>query len=278
MPYRIARLDPDPDPDPARIETRLGRFLTGLVLALAIGSAAPAGAVVTTLLSSEANVSGSLSDDDESWSDSDQSLDLAPSISVSQSFSTNTSSNTFAFSAHAAAFGRLQMSTRSTAGSGGELSDSAGAHDFTIRFSVDGPAAYELRNGNASGTFPEASSNGPGASSSLVYELRQEGSATPVFVYVAPTDNAAGTYRSGVIPAGTYVWTGVGSATANGSPGAGSQSAFAIGNVRLQLEDAPPPPVPATGSRAILLLVFVLVTLGVVAVGSARRDDRTSAG
>jgi hypothetical protein len=167
------------------------------------------------------------------------------------------------------------MSTRSAAGAGSELSDSAAVHDFTIRFSIDGPAAYTLRNGHSTGSFPEATSNGSGASASLVYELREEGSATPVFVYAAPTDNSAGVYRAGVIPAGIYAWTGVGSATANGSPGSGSQSAVAIGNVRLQLDDAPPP-VPTVGARSIFFLAMALVTIGVLAVEAARRGRGAS--
>ena len=251
---------------------RSSGLAVGIVLVVLLGAVTPARAVVTTLLSSEVNVSGALSDADESWSDADQSLDLAPSISVSQSFSTNTSSNSFAFSAHAVVVGRLRMSTRSSAGSGGEASDSDAAHDFTIRFSIDGPAAYELENGNSTGSFPLASSNGAGASASLVYELREEGAATPVFVYAVPTSNSAGIYRSGVIPAGTYVWTAVASASADGSPGSGAQSALAVGNTQLQLSDPPAPTVPMLAPSALAPLVVALAGIGAFALRSSRRS------
>ena len=236
----------------------IARSLVPVALFLLLSS--PAQAVVTTLLSSETNVAGSLSNDVDSWSDSAQSLDLAPSISVSQSFGTNTSSNSFSFSAHAVAAGRLRMSTRSTAGAGGAAANGSASHDFTIRFSIDGPAAYELRNGNSTGSFPSATGTSPGGSGSLVYELRREGAATPVFVWNAPTSGSAGTYVSGVISAGTYVWTAVGTATADGDPCCGAQSASAIGNVQLQLDDAPVvvpsiAPVAAVGLSALLAAV-----------------------
>jgi len=223
--------------------------------------ASPAQAVVTTLLSSETNVAGTLADDEQSWSDSDQSLDLAPSISVSQSFATNTSSNSFSFSAHAVSAGRLRMSTRSTAGAGGAAVSASASHDFTIRFSIDARAAYELQNGNSTGSFPAASATPEGGAASLVYELRREGGAAPVFVWNAPTSGAAGTYVSGVIAPGTYVWSAVASATANGDPCCGAQTASAIGNIQLQLEDAPAV-VPALGPVAGLCLTALLAGVG----------------
>lgn len=266
-----------PGPRSFRSSTLLRRsapwhLALGAAIALSLGFAPPAAALVTTLLSSEANVSGSLAQSTQTWSDSDQSIDLAPSISVSQSFSTNTSSNSFAFSAHAVSVGRFQMSTRSTAGSGGTTSDAAAAHDFTIRFSIDDRASYELRNGNSTGTFPEATSNGDEATASLVYELRLEGAPSPVFVYSAPTDGAAGTYRSGVIPAGTYVWTGTASAVANGDACCGAQSAAAIGNVRLQLDDAPTS-VPALWPAAGGGLALLLGALGRSRLGRSQRPS-----
>ncbi|MCB9724078.1 MAG: hypothetical protein H6748_08545 [Spirochaetaceae bacterium] len=235
-------------------------------LLLSIG-APPAGALVTTLLSSEANVAGSLADADQSWTDSIQSLDLAPSISVGQSFSTNTSSNSFVVSSHAVSVGRLRMSTRSTAGAGGADSNGDAAHDFQIRFSIDEAASYELKNGNATGSFPVATASGS-ASASLVYELRREGAPTPVFVFAATSSGAAGVYRSGVISAGTYLWSAVASAVANGTAG-GAQSAAAIGNVTLQLDPAPPPTVPSL--QPIGIAVLLLVLGGVVFSRSARR-------
>jgi hypothetical protein len=244
-----------------RIVIRIGwPLLAGL--ALLIGPATPAAALVTTLLSSEANVSGSLSDDQQSWSDSDQSLDLAPNIDVSQSFSTNTSSNSFVFSSHAVSVGRLRMSTRSTAGSGGLLANSSAAHDFTIRFSIDESAAFELKNGNSTGSFPVATATTAGTSASLVYELREEGAPTPVFTFPAPASGAAGVYRSGVIPAGTYVWAAVATAVADGNPCCAAQSAAALGNVMLQLDAAPLPTIPVLSPLAGAALVATLGGLG----------------
>ncbi len=237
----------------------LAASLVSLAASLCV-LASPAQAVVTTLLSSETNVAGSLSDDQDSWSDSAQSFDLAPNISVSQSFGTNTSSNNFSFSAHAVSVGRLRMSTRSTAGAGGAAALASAAHDFTIRFSIDARATYALANGNSTGSFPSASATPEGGAASLVYELRREGASSPVFVWSAPTSGAAGTYVSGVITPGTYVWSAVASATADGDDCCGAQTAAAIGNVQLQLDDAPlvvPSMTPWAGGGLVVLLAAV---------------------
>lgn len=254
-----------------RSRTARLRFGRGSTLALLAGfavasSAAPAHALVTTLLSSEAHVSGSLSDPDESWSDSDQSTDLAPSISVSQSFSTNTSSNSFVQSGHAVSVGRLRISTRSTAGAGGAESNGDAAHDFEIRFSIDEAAYFELKNGNSTGSFPSAQATSS-SSASLVYELRREGAVTPVFTYSPPPSNGAGVYRSGIITAGTYVWTCSGIADANGTEGE-TQSAAAIGNTTLQLDPAPVSEVPLLGPVGAVAL---FAGLGRFALARLRR-------
>lgn len=236
--------------------TRAGIVLAASGLILVV-SAMPSNALVLTLLSSEANVAGTLSDDDENWSDSDQSLDLDPSIQVSQSFSTNTSSNTFISSNHAPVVARLAISSLSSAGSGGPLSDSSSSHDFSIRFSIDEAAHYEFENGNSTGSFPRATASTAGTSASLVYELRREDTGTLVFSWSAPSSGSAGVYASGFVSAGTYVWTGVGAASANGDPCCGSQSASARGNVRLSFDtsfDAVPALSPLGGVGLVVAL------------------------
>jgi hypothetical protein len=249
---------PFPLPDRCRRSPSTRTHLELLTaLGFLLGAASPADALVLTLLSSEANVSGSLSDDDESWSDADQSFDPDPNIQVSQSFSTNTSSNTFVDAAHLLGANSLRVSSRSTAGSGGLLSDSASAHDFAIRFSIDEPAHYELENGNSTGNFPVAIATTAGTSASLVYELRREDTGVLVFSWSAPSSGEAGVYASGFIPAGTYVWTATASAVANGNPCCGAQSAAALGNTRLSL-DSSFTSVPGLGPLTGALLAAVL--------------------
>lgn len=237
-------------------------------LALTMGAASPSSALVLALLSSEANVSGSLTTPGDGWSDSDQSFDLAPAISVSESFGTNSSSNSFVNSSHAVAAERLRMSTRSTAGAGGDGASSTAQHDFTVRFSIDGPALYELKNGNSTGNFPVANATPEGGSASLVYELRAEGAPSPVFTWAAPTTNSAGIYVSGVLTPGTYLWTAVAVASAVGDSESGSQSAASIGNVTLEFEDAPTP-VPTLAPLALAALV---TALGAIGAARSRRD------
>lgn len=234
--------------------------LLGLAVLL---SPVASGAVVLTLLESTANVSGTIASPIGNWSDSAQSLDLDPLVQVSQSFGSGINANSSVNAGHNLGLATLAMATGFTAGSGGQTTDSTIDYDFALRFTLDVPSVYTFQNNNNTGSFPRASAPTAGTSASLVYELREEGGGS-VFIYAAPSVGVAEIYASGTIPAGTYLWTGVGSAAALGNPCCGFQTADITGNVRLSFEDAPAVPTPGLQATGALLLTCALLGVALV--------------
>lgn len=245
--------------------TRLVRRLgLGLITAFwfCAGMTSMAHAVVLTLLDSEANAAGSITGSVGNWSDSAQSLDLDPFVQVQQNFGPTIGANSFVNAGHSLGQNSLAISAGLAASTFIESADVTIDYDFELRFTLDEAASYTFQNNNDTGGFPRASAPTPGTTASLVYELREEGGST-VFIYASPSVGVAGVYSSGVVPAGTYLWTGVGSAAALGDVCCNSQSADITGNVGLSFQDAPPPPVPGLGDAAAMLLVFLACAVAV---------------
>jgi len=248
----------------------LGSFgIATIALAAALLIAPRAGAQNITPIDSVANVSGSITSTIGNWSDAVQSLDLAPSIQVQQVIA-SLSANSFVVANINLALDFVQVETGFSTRTSGSSSDVAIDHDYTLRFSVGSTTYFEFRNGNNTGGFPVATALDPTTSASLVYRLEREG-GPEIFRYEAPnvSNGEPGTYASGIVLPGDYVFTVVGSAEALGDPCCVLQNAAARGNVVLDLGASAP--VPGLGPVAVVLALFAVAGVGMMTIMRSRR-------
>ncbi|MCR9096653.1 MAG: hypothetical protein NXI30_20715 [bacterium] len=251
--------------------SRVSALLRSLAIVV-VASCAIAGPAVAQLLvpiDSVANVSGSITSTVGNWSDAQQSPDLAPNIQVQQVI-TSLGANSLVSASQNLALDLIRVETGFLARTSGSTSNVAIDHDYTLRFSLTSAATFEFRNGNNTGGFPIAFAPDPGTTASLVYRLEDEGGSV-IFSYEAPNvaSGVAGVYASGTVPAGTYLFSVVGSAEALGDPCCVFQNAQPRGNVALDFEPAPDP--PSVSGLGVIASSFLLVALVVVAAFAGER-------